>query len=1055
MTDSKKHDDEEIAIDLSKIKGWFKKKGKKEHKHEEKHEHHTHAEHAEHSEHHAHEEHSTHHHEHKTREEKEETLGLKESLSFFKKYATIFLILIPVILTIVIRLQPMYLPATDSWAQSSVYNYYKSQIGAQVDQQYPNLPSANKQAMVETEFAKFLEQNKDMIQQQVEATSQGFKDRMMYESGNSKYVYLGDIDSYFWLREVRKLEENGTVCDEVDYQNQICYWDTYTQAPLKGGSPLKEAKASPYSYTILYVHKVGKLFNPDLTLMQAAFYTPLIYAIISAILAFLIGKAISGNLAGLITSIIISVNPIALSRTLGSDNDPINMLFPLLTVIFFIHAFKTKDWKMKIGFGAATGLSIGLYAWAWQGWWFIFDFIVGAMLIYAAFQILRLLIKTKKLSKAVRDSEVTHTATAFLVIIASSAAFIAIFTTAKTFLNAILSPFWFMQTKVAALQNFWPNVLVTVAEFNPGSLGTVVSQMGGKLMFFLGLMGVILIIFKNEEKLKKEHKYLIAFAALVYLLLVSDYGINMNPITYMALLALPVAAGFLILLKTEENIDIRMALLLVIWFIATTYAALKGVRFTLLMVSAFGVAFGVTISFVYKRLVAWVSSELKINELLTKSIVVILLLLVLISPVKAGYYTASSYIPSVNDAWYDTLTKINQNSSNDAIINSWWDFGHWFKYIADRRVTLDGSSQGGPPLHWLGKLMVTDNESMSVGILRMLDCGSNTAFDKLNPVINDTSKSIDILDEIVTLEKKDAGQYLLDQGLTKTQATDVLKYTHCDPPEDFFITSEDMVGKAGVWAHFGSWDFQRAEMYIKVKGSTLEEGKSILMSPEYNLTESEAEQYYYEIQTQDDNQWITPWPGYMSGVQACETPRIDGTMICNQALSNGQQIPLVVNLTNYDVTIPAKEAYRPTSVVYITENGTEEKKFTENTLDFSLVLVPSGDGYSSLVTHPYLANSMFTRLFYLNGHGLRNFDKFDDQRGVTGGRIIVWKVDWEGNTTNYAYSKMEVNTEDVVTDTETASTNASKSKTPTSSNKTKAADVNSTGNTGTNATNEE
>ena len=44
-----------------------------------------------------------------------------------------------------------------------------------------------------------------------------------------------------------------------------------------------------------------------------------------------------------------------------------------------------------------------------------------------------------------------------------------------------------------------------------------------------------------------------------------------------------------------------------------------------------------------------------------------------------------------------------------------------------------------------------------------------------------------------------------------------------------------------------------------------------------------------------------------------------------------------------------------------------------------------------------LAGSMFTRLFYYDGIGLDNFEMFYENKQVTGGDILVWKVNWEGN----------------------------------------------------------
>jgi dolichyl-diphosphooligosaccharide--protein glycosyltransferase len=485
----------------------------------------------------------------------------------------------------------------------------------------------------------------------------------------------------------------------------------------------------------------------------------------------------------------------------------------------------------------------------------------------------------------------------------------------------------------------------------------------------------------------------------------------------MALLVLPVAIGMLILLQSKTEVDVKMAILLVIWFAATIYAALKGVRFTLLMVAAFGVALGITFSRIQDSLSGLLHKSMKINRTISRTLVVIALLLILLGTVKAGNYTAKHFIPSVNDAWYDSLTNIKDNSEPDAIINSWWDFGHWFKYIADRRVTLDGSSQAGAPLHWLGKLMATNDERHSVGILRMLDCGSNKAFDALNEVLDDTPKSIGVIDELVTLDREDATMLLMENGLDSEEAEKVLQNTHCNPPENFFITSEDMVGKAGVWSHFGTWNFARAEMYINVQGTDPAEGKKFLMDPKYNLTEEQADNLYYEIQTADENTWITDWPNYISSVQGCQPATAEGIIACDIAAATGQTIPIRINMSDSDVNIMGSEA-KPASLVILTENGTEEITFTGKLLGISVVLIPSSGGYSAMLSHPTLANSMFTRLFYLEGHGLEYFDRFDDRRGVTGGRIIVWKVDWEGTNRSIYYKSSADVEQTEETDTE-------------------------------------
>ena len=59
-------------------------------------------------------------------------------------------------LSIFFRAYTVNLPKTDDWAEDSVHNYFKSQIRSEVDKQYPNLPSENKDKLVDEQtYQKF------------------------------------------------------------------------------------------------------------------------------------------------------------------------------------------------------------------------------------------------------------------------------------------------------------------------------------------------------------------------------------------------------------------------------------------------------------------------------------------------------------------------------------------------------------------------------------------------------------------------------------------------------------------------------------------------------------------------------------------------------------------------------------------------------------------------------------------------------------------------------------------------------------------------------------
>ena len=91
-------------------------------------------------------------------------------------------------------------------------------------------------------------------------------------------------------------------------------------------------------------------------------------------------------------------------------------------------------------------------------------------------------------------------------------------------------------------------------------------------------------------------------------------------------------------------------------------------------------------------------------------------------------------------------------------------------------VTFDGGSQASPQAHWVGLVLTTKNEDLANGILRMLVCRGNTAFDTLDSYINFTPKSVDILYEVVSEDNKDkAKDILLTYNLTEEESNNVLQ----------------------------------------------------------------------------------------------------------------------------------------------------------------------------------------------------------------------------------------------------------------------------------------
>ncbi|MEM3373884.1 MAG: STT3 domain-containing protein [Candidatus Woesearchaeota archaeon] len=911
---------------------------------------------------------------------------------FLKKYSYLFLLLIPIILSIYLRTMPANLPIAEKWASSSIEQGIKNNILDQLRKQYPNLPTQNLMPLVEEQYKAVYSQQKDAINnailQNAEFIRQYFRD-------NKGVTYLGDIDSYYWLRYARNIVEKGHIEDEKIDGLLI---DNHMLAPL--GSTVI---VNIYPYVIAYVHKFLSFFNKDITIMQSSFYTPIILSIFTVIIAFLLGRKLSGDLAGLIASVLIAVNPTLLSRTLGSDNDLTNIIFPLIVMLFTLYAFDSKDFVKKAVFSALAGLFVGIYGFGWSGWWFIFLFLIVASIIYLVYTLVYEIYnfkdkKSKVFFKYLIKNESIKSIFIFLI-------FFMIFTfiglsffgLQEQFFRSFTNPFNIVKIKQAAKPDLWPNVYTTVAEMNEADFNQIVNSFGGVFFILIAFLGTIISITLLDEKNRNKGLLFLGFSTIYYLFIINTAS-NLSSVMLMILIFIPLAIGLLISIIYKTKVEPMHSILLIIWFMATIYASIKGVRFIVLILPAFAVSFAVFFSEISNKLSLLLSKLFDIRLEITKILVIIIAGIFLIQPINMGYATAYNYVPSINDAWVETLTKINQESKENAIINSWWDFGHWFKYFADRAVTFDGASQNKPQAHWIGKVLLTNDEKQAVAILRMLDCEGNKAFYYIDEELNDTHESVKLVYRLLNMSKEEAKKDL-SKRFSEEKVNKILNAMYCEPPENFFITSEDMVGKAPVWGHFGLWNFERADYYNYYRTNNYN-GFIKSLKEEYNLSENEAKKIYYELAAlRDDrsvNDWIASWPGYF-GSARCNEKNNENLLVCNIGLPNNQVIPINVNLTNMEAYVSTNnDKIYPNAFSYIDTNKKELaiKKYDKNKLGYGISLL--SDNRTVILMSEELVGSMFTRLFYYDGYGLKYFDKFYDITDITGLRIITWKIDWQG-----------------------------------------------------------
>ncbi len=948
---------------------------------------------------------------------------------FLRAYGFILLLLIPILVSIFIRAAPASLPIMESFAENNINNMLKSNIEQQISKQYPNLPAERKKQIVNEQLAQIKKQGKINIGGQELKLSQIVEQqatllRQKFQRDKDQQTYLLAIDPYLFYRYTRNYLDHGF---DTDKKNSSGYFDLHILAGQPKFKGTTKKISNFHVFVEVWTYRIASFFNKDITVMKAIFYLPLILATLAIIPAFFIARKIAGNIGGLFAGLMVALHPAFLTRTTAgfSDTDAYNVLFPLLIVWFFMESLSTGSKKAKVAYNVAAGFVIALFAYTWSGWLFIFNLIIAISAAYLAYSFLEevskrhrsgecrknksIPMKLKMLSGAFRTAS-SKIWLQLLSFVLSSIFFITTIAGSSKIKEIIYGTFKFIRLKEVGTYKIWPNVYTTVAELNPASLSQVISNisLNSKLLLLFAILGLVFALLykafsfgQNRENKEAKDSSLIflGLSVVYYLFIIGIKSAFTSHLLYSIAIVLPVFFWMAYAALKGFEIDAKYAIMLSVWLVATFYASSKGVRFVLLIVPVYSLAIGIAVGVINKALVEWITKELKLSRALVAVVIGFFSLSLIFFPVnqvKAAVNVANNEVPSMNDQWYTTLTKIKEESAKDAIINSWWDFGHWFAAIADRAVTLDGGRQNNPQAHWLGKLMLTGSEKESVGILRYLDCGGNYGYDLLlNYTRNDSLKAIGLVYKIIVENKTTAKGLLTDNGLTEKQAEKVLRYTHCKPPEDYFITSEDMVGKSGVWAHFGSWNFTKALIYSKIY-NIKDENKAVnLLEESFGLNESTAKRFYRETRTTDADHWIAPWPSYM-GTAACKTDKGgDGSMIvvC--------QSGLVFNYSNYDAYfMTAQGIKRPKSISFIDNSGNfavrsfNESVFEANGRIIGAALVPEGNSFKAVVMDNALVPSIFTRLFYFEGKGLKHFKEFYKTRDVTGQKIIVWNVSW-------------------------------------------------------------
>jgi len=343
-------------------------------------------------------------------------------------------------------------------------------------------------------------------------------------------------------------------------------------------------------------------------------------------------------------------------------------------------------------------------------------------------------------------------------------------------------------------------------------------------------------------------------------------------------------------------------------------------------------------------------------------------------------------LPFMDDNWYSLLTTIKEKTSKDAILNSWWDFGDWFKAVAARRVIFDGQSQNTPQAYWMAAALLSNNEEEAITILRMLNNGANQAFEIINRNFNDPLRAVMFLKKIISLNNKTARGELW-KVLPDADAREVARMLFDRPPEAYFIVDYTLADKMSSISFIGNWDFSK--VYLKKNLGKKKKEEMITELVKSGIESKLAERLYNEaklITEADTEDWLSRRVIFKGDL-------VRGYPQNNTILFDNGMIYKPWQQRVYLYASYERKYKVPKSLFIFSRARLREISYPGSDLDFSVLILQDKDEYYAVILDRELAKSLLVRLYFFNARGLKHFKPYleNQQQGRT---IRVFRINW-------------------------------------------------------------
>ncbi len=711
-------------------------------------------------------------------------------------------------LTLWLRALPDKLTLADEWASLNL----RSQVAGQLD---PRLPPGQRDAALDN----LMRSNAQVVAEAHGELAEAFRHDLSFQGGDGRrHLFLSGDDSYYFLRQARDILRHGSLCG---------LWRAGQCIDTAADAPLGRAVERPYAihpYAIAALHRLLLLATPGLPLTVAATLLPTLLTLLALPLVFLALRRLLGRegpdggvVAATLGTALTLLNLPLIGRSLSADNDIWVTLLPLLSALLLCLALRPgRPWRSILP-AALAGLALGLLASNWGGWQIylaVFLTSLGGLFGHG------LMAHFCRQPSQAQFRQTVITLAAWLLTLAPAAWLLAGGLDFAQWLHDLLKGLHLAPAQITASPIPEANAFAAVAELQKVPF-TDLPAYFGMPMLLLGLPGALLGLLPPGW----PRRWRLAFGPLALgLLAVCAWLWPERGFQALALGIAMLAAPLTLLHARGGGRLPALPLITAVWLFVALMLSQEGQRYLLILGTPLGLGVALATAFLAREAWPLLAKYLPAAAQRPAAAVGLALLLAVALPsLQLSAREARLQQPRLNAAWAEVLGHIRQRASANSLIASWWDYGHYITYLAERPAIVDGASLRFTTVHWIGRVLSSAEPAEARGLLRMLACGGTSQgtrpYEALLAGGLNRAQALELIGKLARLDQAEAQLLLETSGLPPLLRGMVLRHTHCQAPPQILVTTDALL-KTPAWALSGLWNPDLAWLLEAVRNGT-------------------------------------------------------------------------------------------------------------------------------------------------------------------------------------------------------------------------------------------